>query len=261
MVESPIFTNSYMSLPELGEFFDIVSPSDCPSSNCPLDPLPDFITSEMIQMIISDFTLNTAGWAFYKIGTFTATVTDSDIPSWSPVRLNTESFKILIPELYETYGSAEMELSLESTQPPFGVFSNTFGASISAVGDLNAIVLTSPSPSTAFTLSGVISLAGTAQLSGLFVIGNLTYLHGNFSLESSSIGKFDVNVLNDLLNLLFSSGVIPKINKQLQSGFPLPTVEGLTFNSPSIGWGDHYFYVSTDVTYTPPMNSHPMKIV
>ena len=36
---------------------------------------------------------------------------------------------------------------------------------------------------------------------------------------------------------------------------------GVTFNNPSLGWGNRYLSVSTDVTYTPPANQNEPKIV
>jgi hypothetical protein len=58
------------------------------------------------------------------------------------------------------------------------------------------------------------------------IYGNLTYLSGNFSLLSSNIGNFDVSLLDEILNLMFSKGVIPAVNVELAQGFPLPTVNG-----------------------------------
>jgi hypothetical protein len=47
-------------------------------------------------------------------------------------------------------------------------------------------------------------------------------------LKETNIGQFNVQMLDNLLNLMMSKGIIPAINKMLQEGFPLPLpLEGI----------------------------------
>jgi hypothetical protein len=63
-------------------------------------------------------------------------------------------------------------------------------------------------------------------LNGLSIIGSLTYLSGNFTLAESNIGKFEVSTFDNLLNMLFTDGVVPAVNKLISNGFVLPTLQG-----------------------------------
>jgi len=80
----------------------------------------------------------------------------------------------------------------------------------------------------------------------------MSYLDGEFGLLSSNIGNFNISSFLALINVLFQDGVVPVINGYLNNGFPLPIVPGVTFVNPSIGYGQDYIFVSTDISYTPP---------
>jgi len=260
LVSNPVFTNTYMEIPELGEFYSIDNPQECPNNICPRVQIPDIITNEMLQMFITDFVANSAGFTFFELGKLKATIMDKDIPSWSPMRLNTSSFQYLIPTLYQYYPNMLMQINVYSTQPPEATFSAK-GVSILAPGDLEVVVvMPNGTLATTFTLTGWVATAGTVMISGLTLSGNLTYLNGNFSLQSSEIGPINVKVFDSLLNLLFSSGVVPAVNAILQKGFVLPTIQGLTFINPVIGFGDRFLYVSTSIQYNPQAESELLPL-
>ena len=94
------------------------------------------------------------------------------------------------------------------------------------------VILSNGTMVPAFTLSGWIATAGDAYLTGTTICGNLTYVKGNFSLASSNVGPFDVTILDNLLNMLFSLGVVPGVNKILENGFLLPTIPGYCIHLP-----------------------------
>lgn len=47
----------------------------------------------MMQLSITDYMLNTLLDVFHKKGDLKVIVRDEDVPSWSPVRLTTHSFR------------------------------------------------------------------------------------------------------------------------------------------------------------------------
>jgi hypothetical protein len=69
---------------------------------------------------------------------------------------------------------------------------------------------------------------------------------------NSNIGDFDPSILIKLVTLFLADGVIPAVNAQLATGIALPTIQGVTFESPALIWGDGYLGVVTDISYTPP---------
>jgi len=255
LVSNPLFSSSFMQLPELGEFYTQVTPSECTPQYCPRYQIPDVMNSEQVQMIISDYVPNTAGYAFWKIGKLVGIITDKNIPSWSPVRLNTSSFKDILPELFSMYPNDAMLIRLSASQPPRATFSSA-GSAVHIMGNIQAFaILANGTLAPCFTIAGFIQTSGQAMLQNEVLSVKLAYLVGNFTLAQSYIGDFDVALLNGPLNLLFTDGIVPAVNLILSAGFKLPTVKGLTFVSPTIGYGDHFLYVSTNIQYIPPMAS------
>eukprot|EP01116_Phalansterium_solitarium_P014950 TRINITY_DN3288_c0_g1_i4.p1 TRINITY_DN3288_c0_g1~~TRINITY_DN3288_c0_g1_i4.p1 ORF type:complete len:453 (+),score=141.20 TRINITY_DN3288_c0_g1_i4:170-1528(+) len=205
LVDAPAVTASYFTLDQLGEFYVSASKSECPAEVCPTTTLPDAPVSDVMgQFAISDFVLNSAGYAFFKQGVLDAYVEDADLPANSPVRLNTTSFKLIIPNLYKMYPNCLITIYLYSTQPPAAVFAPS-GAKVLSVGNMEWIVnLPNGSKVQAFTLNGSITTAGAAFLNGLTLWGNLTYLTGTFEVYETYIGPFSPSTFDDLLNLFFA---------------------------------------------------------
>lgn len=90
-------------------------------------------------------------------------------------------------------------------------------------------------------------------MNGITLYGSLKYVNSTFSLLNSNIGEFDPSVLIKLVTIFLAEGVIPTVNEQLATGIVLPTVQGVTFQQPSLSWGDGYLAVTTDIQYTPPL--------
>jgi lipopolysaccharide-binding protein len=249
LVDNPVFAASYLAIPQLGEFYQISQHNECPS---PRAPLPDEVTGQMVNMMLGDFVANSAGFTFFNLGELKLIISEKDIPPWSPVQLNTTSWQYILPPLYNKYPNQLMQLKIYSTKPPTAVFTPS-GATVSAIGNCDVYVI-NPDQSTtlAFTLGGYAATLGEAYLQGTTICGNLTYASADFNVTYSSIGPFDVKNLDKLINLFLSQGLIPAINQVLHTGFPLPVIAGLSFNNPSVGWGNGYLYIATDITYNPP---------
>lgn len=242
------FSNNYFSLPELGEFYMINNHVECPA---PRSSIPDIINSQMVQMLITEFVAESAGFAFWKLGQLQFNLTQKDIPSWSPVQLNTSYFEYILPNLYNKYPNAAMMLDLSVGAMPTANF-ETSGATVNAYGFIQVFVLENGSYLSAFTLNGTVSCAGTAKLNEQVIAANLTFINVDFDLYNTNIGPFNVTILDKLINALFQYGIVPAINTILEKGFPLPTVPNLKFVNPAINWGKDYLAVTTDVTYTVP---------
>lgn len=249
LVSNPIFAPGYFSLPTLGEFYQINHHTETPY---PRTATPDVITGEMVQMILTEFVAVSAGYVYWQLGELATTITPNDVPANSPFQLNTTYFKFLVPPLYNMYPNMAMQLQLAATQMPSAKFTPS-GAAISVYGNmLVQVILPNKTIVDACTLSGPVYLSGVALLNGETIYGNISYLSCNFTVTQTNIGQFSPAQLDAILNFLFSYGIVPQVNKRLAKGFPLPTVTGLTFVNPTVGWGNGYLYVSTNAQYVPP---------
>jgi len=253
-VANPVFSPGFVSVPALGEFYSIANPTECPAQYCPTDSLPEAATAEMVQMELGDYVANSAGYVFWQRGDLKLWIADKDIPSWAPIRLNTTSWKYILPQLTKLYPNNLMEVHVYASTAPVGVFSPS-GAAVTAYGDMDfLVILPNGTMVPAFTLQGFVATSAEASINGETVFGVLSYIKGNWTLYQSQIGWFDATILADLLDVLFQKGIVPFINVILSQGIVLPTVQGLTFVQPTIGWGSGYLYISTNVQYSPSLD-------
>ena len=66
-------------------------------------PLPSAIdTTKMLYLWFTDYIVETAGFVYTTAGALQYNVTPDMVPPSSPFKLNTDSFKALIPEVYAT---------------------------------------------------------------------------------------------------------------------------------------------------------------
>jgi len=257
LLGNPTITPTYFTIPELGEFYDIANPKECP---CDRPALPDQVKGEMIEIMISEFMPSSLGFAVFSTGLLKVKVSQKDLPHWSPISLNTTDWFYLLPNLYKQWPNQLMFMNIYATQGPALDFSASNGATVTSYGELEMRVITSNGSAQAFVIGFEFSGAATVDLDQDFLIANVTYISGNFSVTSSNIGPFDISLLENLLNLLFSKGIVPLVDTVLNIGVPLPTIDGLSFVDPNIGYNDGYMYISSSFNYVPPSGKHFMTI-
>eukprot|EP01112_Ceratiomyxa_fruticulosa_P013992 TRINITY_DN3976_c0_g1_i1.p1 TRINITY_DN3976_c0_g1~~TRINITY_DN3976_c0_g1_i1.p1 ORF type:complete len:507 (-),score=91.17 TRINITY_DN3976_c0_g1_i1:131-1651(-) len=257
LVSAPQFIgNEFATLEHKGEFYFVANPREAPF----VPPiLPDSIpTTEMVQMYVSDYVMNTAGYSYWKSGNLRITITDGDIPNDSPMRLNTTYFQDMVDPLYDHFPDMMVELEITVAQTPVMLFHQN-GAELTATTFINVNVIEPNDTVTlAFTLNTQVFCVGIASLvlptptSSPVIKGQLEYLNSTLSLKYSNIGYFDVSVLQSFVNYILEEMVLPDTNDYLnQGGFPLPVLPGVYFINPELLWAERYLIISTDVEYLP----------
>jgi len=245
---SPItFTANSVTLPLNGEFYEISNHQECP---WPRVATPDTVTQNMLQVILSDYLANSAGFVYLNNGNLQVNITNDEVPSWSPITLNTSDWRILLPNLYAKFPNDDMVINLVAAKPPVVVFSPT-GGLVSSYGYLTAMPIVNGIPTFAFSLNGTVQFSATISIKGNMIIPNLAYLDVDFSLYESAIGHFDTSFFDSLLNTLFADGIVPVVNGFLSAGFPIPIVEDVQLVNPAIGWQKDYLYIASDIKYSP----------
>lgn len=253
LTQAPSVSSSHVSLSVLGEFYSVSNPKPAPYIAA---PLPDSETDEMIQFFVSDFSVNSASYSFFSADMMQLYVNDSMLPATSPIRLNTTYFSVLIPPLQKAYPNEMFKLRLYAADTPTVSFSSS-GADVNALVNVDFIIL--PSLDIAFTLQLKILGDGEAVVKGNNITGSVSFLNATLSIEKTNIGNFSLLSLQEIMGTVVEQFLVPQVNKKLNVGFPLPTIAGVTFNEPSIGWGPNYLYVSTDITYLPNISSYDNK--
>jgi len=77
---------------------------------------------------------------------------------------------------------------------------------------------------------------------------------GATALQWSSVGDIPVSLLSSGIQMLVNA-LVPMANTYLATGYPLPTLPGLTLVDPTIGYGADYMFVATSITYQPPIGA------
>eukprot|EP00118_Oscarella_pearsei_P000198 m.4415 g.4415 ORF g.4415 m.4415 type:complete len:501 (+) comp10700_c0_seq1:23-1525(+) len=253
LLQSPVFTSSYLQMLHKGEFFYTPHQSEAPFVP---DPLPTSgASSSMMTVWLTDYLFNTAGYVYQEAGVLQGNITQKMIPSGAPLSLNTSSFKLIIPALYEKYPNKAMQILVSATSAPY-VNTTTSYINLTAPCEVVAYVFTDEK-----TLVDVFTLGVTMHAtvhvylrqngSKEIVCANATYLRSDISLIKSNIGTFKVIGLEFAVNALCELGLIPFLNQYGAVGFPIPVVDGITFVDPKLDLGNGYIQVSTDLKYTP----------
>lgn len=227
-----------------------------PGAAAPFVPLSQ--GSEMINIVATDFLFNTAGWSAYQDGFMQILVTNAMIPSTVPIKLNTAMFKATIPGLYQKYPDTEMQLLVSDTgknfeNAPKVTIAASNGLMLSTIIDMEwSVVLNTSQVVPVFVLNTTVTVEGKATVAP----GNLltaavqldTLIVG---VESSQVGAIDVNALTTFIRAMVQYIALPLVNKELQTGFQIPTFEGIELQNPQLTFQDRYFTISSDFTYTP----------
>lgn len=181
----------------------------------------------------------------------------------------------ILPELASKYPNMAMVATVIAKQPPVASFSSQ-GLSAEAIGAVEFMVVPAPSRYVnVFTLGlnltaslevrflaeplpGIpwrahVLVPNQQQISlvnGTKLAGKINDLSPNVTLLWSDVGTIPVSLLSSGVKALIDT-LVPIANSYLASGFPLPTFPGLTLVNPKIGYGDHYMYMSSSLTYKP----------
>jgi lipopolysaccharide-binding protein len=253
LVADPLFTADSLSFFCKGEVYSLADPVEAPFAPA---PMPSTATKEMLQLFVSDYVLNSATFALLKGGLLQYNITDQDLPSWSPIRLNTASWSFLLPQLASKYPNMAMVATIAATQAPVAKFTPQ-GLSELADGAIYFLVLP-PNNGTAipvFTLA--LNLTATVEMSvvnGTKLAGKLDSITPSISLQWSDVGDIPVSLLSSAIQMLVNA-LVPMANAYLATGYPLPSLPGLTLVQPTIGYGVDYMFVSSSFTYQPPTSA------
>ncbi|XP_078274773.1 bactericidal permeability-increasing protein-like [Rhinoraja longicauda] len=242
-------TNDAMDLDFKGQFYRVGQRKDPPFKPPPIS-LPSKST-RMLYLGISDFLANSAGFVYYEAGALQMNITDKMIPSQSPIRLNTASFSVIIPQLEKLYPNMPMEMHLRATRPPV-LQATTNNISVQAFGAFDVYaVLPNSTLASLFVLDIQASVSAQMHISQMKLIGSLQLSSLKLSLEHSNVGPFPVASLELLMNIAVKFVVLPQVNLKLTNGIPLPKVKKLNFINPTLEVNKNILVIATDLQYHP----------
>ena len=117
-----------------------------------LDSLPTRVSNETFQIVISEYTFQSLGWALFEAGSLNVTTPFGTTQDW----------RLLLPSLYRSYPDDDIEVNFVSHIYP-GFFLNSTGLTFVASPVMNWNVITTNGTQNAFSL--LVEMEATVDVS------------------------------------------------------------------------------------------------
>jgi len=221
-----------------GYFVPLAKPSLVPpfASNT----LPSQVNFDLVQLIISQYTYNSLGWALYEAGSLNFTI---------PLG-TTNDFRLIIPSLYRAFPDDQLKADIVGLTWPSITLSSASGLTFEFAPYMYWNVVQNGTLQNAFVL--LLQIEAVVDLS----FGNAGLLHGkvtvptfDMSLFSSNIGQFSLLQLEIAFNTLINVIILPTINILLSQGINLPPIHGIELLNPQLEFGDGFMFIATSIQH------------
>lgn len=247
LVQAPVVQPSYISISSLAMFVDSNSPNSSPPVAPPVQ-LPDFnATGKQIQIVISDFTLNTGLYSAATAGRLQYTITPDLVPSDFPLKLDTTYLNALFPGLESKYGSNQPCTIECSASPPPSV--STTPGDFSGVATGNCLLFTQNTQ--------VLGLAITLDFNAAVSLENWEVYAKILSAEVSSVEAFNSTLSEavDTDGIAYTLNVALRLvapimdSTYLAAGIALPHIENLNLSDGEVTMGSGYILLEATPQY------------
>jgi len=224
----------------------------------PRRPIADTTTnSKMVMIMLSEFLPNSLAEMANHAGLLKVNVTDSMLPQWSPLRLNTSSFSTLLPNLQRLYPNKLLLLETAAAETPKLDFQkDASGLVISSLFDMKWFAIDGSNYHHAFTLTTRISmlvkiLLRENAINHTIVQGEVSRAGIGFSVKESSIGNINLADFEQMINLSINMIVLPIVNTLLSREIP-SMFELVRLSKAHVQVEDHYIGIAADLMYDGP---------
>jgi len=251
LITDPKVLDNYLILNSNGAIVNVNNPDSLVNPYTIPDNLPDYDKSgKLAQVFASDYSINTAFRTLHLTKLLKIKVYSDDIPSDSPVQLNTTSLDLIINGLSDVYGKdklVEIECETSGNAPKVHLIANQ--AIVTMVGECNIFVQLDNSCSydKALTFNTTISAAANAMMTeGGNITSNINKIRmDNSEMVFSKVPQANIKNLENLIN--FSSNlIVPFINSKYLKylTISLPSVDGIYFNDSKVQIENNFFEIN-----------------
>jgi len=238
----PLVRSDYVQASAAGIFLDTDHPNYSPPVSPPVD-LPGFdANGKQIQVMLTDYTLNTGLYACYKVGIINYNITSSVIPSSSPIKLDTTSLNDIIPGLVSKYGSSKPcnLLCYASGQPSIKSTSGKIQGDVEMACEVQVEGVYKVA-----TFGNSIDFSASAVLNKWVVNAKLNKVEVNaIKITENNIGSnIDVDSLKTSLNFILKIAVPTIDQKVFSKGIPLPKINQVNLDNGEVTIQDGYLFI------------------
>lgn len=248
MVQNPTFANVLVDIGLQGDAVSVSHP-DRPYTG-PVTPFtPPSEMSRMLSIIITDYTVNSLGYAFQQQGVFNWWFIPEDLPPDFPIKMNTKDWAFLFPTLANLYPNCEMGMEYEAKSSPRGkTTENGIGLQMSSLLTLYVVAYENETRINVLIADIEVELNAKVSTVGDVLIPRIEYVGTNLTFQNSSIPeiKSELPFLTQLIAFMLRKIIIPFANQKLENGFTLPVVPGTNLKDPLITYHNGYFAVNVN---------------
>ncbi|KAI9546749.1 hypothetical protein NQZ68_024649 [Dissostichus eleginoides] len=248
MVASPAVSKTSIDFGLKGEFYNIGKHQEPPFSPAAFSLPPQ--VNNMLYIGVSSFTTESAAFVYNTAGALSLYITDDMIPQGSPIRLNTRTFGLFIPQVAKRFPGLMMKLLVKTVKTPVITFEPN-NATVQTFASVTAYAI-QPNATLAplFVLNLDSSVSARVFVSGTRLAGAVTLNKMDLTLGTSYVGDFQVSSLDSIFQMVLKMVVIPRMNAQLAKGYPLPTLGKMKLVNTQLLVLKDYVMIGTDVQFT-----------
>ncbi|XP_068589001.1 bactericidal permeability-increasing protein [Cebidichthys violaceus] len=239
----PVINASSLNLGLKGEFYNMKSHTDPPFKAQPftMPKQPGY----MLSVGLSEFTLNSASYVLYSADLLQAIITDSMIPPYLHMHLNTSWMGPYIPQLPKMFPGLLMNLQVYAREVPMfsfqpGVVKLSFRGAVKAFA-----IQPNGTQTPLFKLNVDSQLSGKVWIAGGRLKGSVTLDNFTLTLVSSEVGTFQTDTLEHVMKAGMML-VIAKLNVELGTGVVLPRMRHAQLVNTVLGMEKGFIAISSD---------------
>ncbi|XP_010395401.1 bactericidal permeability-increasing protein-like [Corvus cornix cornix] len=217
-------------------------------------PLPKTLPmahEPMLLLAVTEFVANSAAFTYFTAGALRRNISSDRVPRQFPLQLKTKNMEVFSPQLQERYPDQPMELHLWARRQPLLSFRpdalhGTLFSSAEAF-----VVLPNATRVPAFLLNIDANVTGKPTISRNRLAGTVKLTGLHVTQVASNVGPVEVKRLETLLKFGLWLFGVPKANKWLKAGIPLPLPHGLSLLRPQLSLQQGFVLITTDLQYEP----------
>uniref|UniRef100_UPI003AAB4960 bactericidal permeability-increasing protein-like n=1 Tax=Centroberyx gerrardi TaxID=166262 RepID=UPI003AAB4960 len=246
LTSAPSVQSSILHLDFKGEFYNAQHHTEPTFQAKPftLNPHGDY----MLHLGLSEFSVNSASYAYFSAGLLQAQINDSMIPPSSPFQLNTSFFGVFIPQLPKMFPNMLMGLHVVAREVPMFRFTSDevdlgLLASVKAFAihpNKTLVPLFKLNVNSSFVCKVFFS---QGKMRGSAMMNTVT-----LALASSEVGIFQTTSLENVMKIGMKMMFLPKLNAKLSEGMVLPSFHQFHLDNPVVKVEVGFVAISSDVT-------------
>ncbi|XP_029291756.1 lipopolysaccharide-binding protein [Cottoperca gobio] len=239
----PVVNASSLNLGLKGEFYNIKTHAEPPFEAQPFT-VPEQ-PGYMLSLGLSEFTVNSATYGFYSAGWLQTLITDSMIPSYLHVHLNTSSMGPYIPQLPKMFPGLLMNLQVYARQVPMFSFQPDV-VKLALQGAVKAFAIqTNHTQTPLFKLNVDSNFSGKMWVAGGRLKGSMALENFSLTLAASEVGPFKTDTLEGFTRMGMKFGLM-KLNMELDKGVVLPRMRHAQLVNTVLGVEEGFIAISSD---------------